>query len=118
MELMLAVTILAIGLLALVSVQAYAAKARNVDQNHLLAAQRADSELARIEEAAKSNFSQDFTQAETAIDHRMRFTVEQEPLWNGSPTLKGVTVTVYYPSHGDEKGGRVRAWTLLKAPQS
>lgn len=116
MELMVAVAILAVGIIALVSVQAYTAKARNLNQNHLLASQRAGSEIARIQEAALLDFSQDFTQGETALAGGMFLEVEQEEAWNGSPTLKGITVVVSYPSTGREKGGKVRAWTLLRAP--
>lgn len=106
--------ILSVGLLSLVVVQAYAARARNLNQNHLLATQRASSEIANIQERAKQDFSQEFRQAELELEDDMALTVEVVDNWQGSPTLKAVTVTVSYTSNHREKAGRVRLWTLLR----
>jgi prepilin-type N-terminal cleavage/methylation domain-containing protein len=115
-EVMVAVGILSIGLLALVLVQSYAARARSLNQGHLMAAQLAGSEIARIQELASGDFERDFRQADVEVEAEMFVSVDVVDEWQGNPSLKAVTVTVAYPSGPREKGGRTSAWVLLRAP--
>lgn len=113
-EVMVAIGILAVGLLGLVQVQAYIAQARNLSQNRVLATQRAGSELARLRELAKQDFSLDLTRTDVSIENDMTLDVTVEENWNGSSSLKGLTVTVSYPSGPREEGGQVRVWSLVR----
>lgn len=113
-ELLVAIVILAVGLLSLVVVQAYAAKSRTQNFHRALAAQLASTEAARIEEAFRLDPTTDFRQTSVPAANGMTLTVDVQDNWNGSANLKSVTLTVTYPSANNDQGGAVRVWTLLR----
>ena len=111
---MVAIGILAVGLLALVQVQAFTFQARKLSQNRILASQRAASEMAKVSELASLDFASLHSTPQTDIEDRMTLAVDVQDNWEGSPSLKGVTVTVTYPSGPNEEGGQVRVWSLVR----
>lgn len=113
-ELLIAIVILAIGILSLVVTQAYAARGRSLDQTHLLAAQQAQSALASIADRACDDFDQSFDEASVPIAGDMQRTVTVQDGFNSSPNLRLVNVEIAYQGNHGTTSGRVSASRVLR----
>jgi prepilin-type N-terminal cleavage/methylation domain-containing protein len=113
-EILISIVILAVGIMALVVTQAYAARARSLDQTHLLASQRANSALASIADRASDNFDQSFDESNVVIAEGMSRTVTVTDAFNGSANLRLVTVEISYRSNHNTTEGKTLVTRVLR----
>jgi Tfp pilus assembly protein PilV len=116
-ELLIAIVILAIGILSLVVTQAYVARGRSQDQTHLVAAQQAQSALASIADRACDDFDQSFDESAVPIADDMTRTVSVQDGFKSSPNLRLVNVEITYQGNHGSTNGKVLASRVLRRAQ-